>query len=159
PVQVVSPTGAVKLEIIDLENEPESVREGLAAKLAQDDARLPFDLSTGPLMRLKLVRLNETDHVLIVTAHHIVSDGWSIGVLIQELATLYEAFSRNKPSPLPELPIQYADFACHQRESLDRASLDEQLSYWRNKLGGHIPALDLPFANPRGEAESFNGSR
>src|SRR5262249_32513840 len=111
PVQVVGPVRQVALPVIDLTDSPPEAREGEAAHLAAAEANRPFDLAQGPLFRARLLRLHEEEHVLIVTMHHIVSDGWSIGILMRELAALYEAFRLGRPSPLRELPIQYADFS------------------------------------------------
>jgi len=105
----------------------------------QPGGRQPFDLARGPLLRVTLLRLNKTEHVLLLTIHHIISDGWSIGVFNRELAVLYEAFSAGKPSPLPELPIQYADYAAWQRQWLQGAVLEAQLDYWRKQLARRPP--------------------
>src|SRR5215212_12052957 len=118
PVQVIAPASAVTLPLIDLSELPQAEREAEAGRLAQEEGRQPFDLERGPLLRMTLLRLGEEEHVLLLTMHHIVSDGWSMGMLQRELATLYDAFSASKPSPLAELPIQYADFAVWQRKWL-----------------------------------------
>jgi hypothetical protein len=118
PVQSIAPTLTLDLPLIDLSMLREEEREQKAQKRATEEARLPFNLATGPLMRASLVRLGAEDHVLLVTMHHIVSDGWSMGVLIKEVGALYRAFIDNEPSPLPELPVQYADFAVWQRRWL-----------------------------------------
>ena len=96
------------------------------------------------MLRVKLLRLGVEDHVVLFTMHHIVSDLWSMGLLIKEVATLYEAYSRGEESPLPELAIQYSDFAAWQREWLQGEELERQLSYWRKQLGGELPVLELP---------------
>src|SRR5262249_19164876 len=115
PVQVIAPIpsdvtqseGIFKIPTIDLQHLAESEREDEAMRLASEEAKRPFDLAQGPLLRAQLLRLNETEHVLLLNMHHIISDGWSIGVLIKETAALYEAFLNDKPTPLAELPIQY----------------------------------------------------
>src|SRR5207249_248913 len=113
---------------------PEAARETLVQDLAAIELRRPFDLERGPLIRPRLVRLGENDHLLMVTRHHIVTDGWSTGVLIRELAALYNAFAAGMPTPLPALPLAYGDYAVWQRERLRSGSLDPHLRYWREQL-------------------------
>ena len=110
-------------------------------------------------MRATLLRLAEDDHVLLLNTHHIISDGWSLGVLSQELASLYEAFAANRPSPLPELPIQYADYAVWQREFLAGEILDKQLAYWKQQLAGAPASLDLPTDRPRPPMQTYRGAQ
>jgi NRPS condensation-like uncharacterized protein len=129
-VQVIDAPCAFKLEQIDVSGLEESAREAEIRRLAREEASYRLDLSRGPLFRAKLVRVGDNDHVVLATMHHIVSDGWSIGVLIREVAALYEAFSRGKPSPLAELPVQYADYAIWQRGWLQGEALDKQITYW-----------------------------
>src|SRR6185503_1558579 len=119
---------------------------------------LPFDLQRGPLLRVQLLQLSEDEHVLLVTMHHIVSDGWSMGVLVREVAALYTAFSSGQPAALEELPIQYADYAVWQREWLREEVLERQLSYWREQLAGAPAVLELPSDHPRPAVQSFRGS-
>ena len=126
--------------------------------MASEEAKRPFDLAQGPLFRASLLRLAEDDHVLLLTMHHIVSDGWSMGIFTRELTALYEAFSEGKPSPLPELPIQYADFAVWQREWLQGEVLEKQLSYWRERLGGDLPVLELPTDRSRPAVQTYAGA-
>jgi acyl carrier protein len=159
PTQVIVSWQPWTLETTDLTSWPEAEREMKAQCLAEAEARKHFDLAHGPLMRASLLRLDEEDHVLLFTMHHIISDGWSMGVLIKEVAALYDAFSRNLPSPLAELPIQYADFAVWQREWLQGEVLEAQLSYWTERLGGHLPVLELPTDRPRPSAQSFRAAR
>ncbi|MCY1033947.1 non-ribosomal peptide synthase/polyketide synthase [Corallococcus sp. BB11-1] len=149
PIQVISPTVDSALEVEDLSDRPPAEREAEAMRRAREEASAPFDLSRGPLLRTRLLRLSEREHLLLVTIHHIVSDGWSIGVLIREAVTLYEAFTSGRPSPLPALPIQYADFTVWQRDWLQGALLDKQLAYWRKQLEGAPPALELLTDHPR----------
>ena len=129
-------------------------------RLAKAEAeQRPFDLATGPLLRVQLLRLGEEDHVVLFTMHHIISDGWSLGVLVKEVATLYEAYIKGEASPLPELEIQYADYAVWQREWLQGEVLEEQLSYWQRQLGGELPVLELPTDRPRPAVQSYRGAR
>jgi hypothetical protein len=162
PVQVIAEARPVSLDVLDLSHLDEEERESEARRLAAEEARRSFDLSSGPLLRVSLLRLSEEEYGLLFTMHHIISDGWSMGILVKEAATLYEAFSTGKPSPLEELSIQYADYAHWQREWLQGEVLEEQLSYWREQLAGAPPLLKLPTdyqrpANPtwRGGAHPF----
>jgi hypothetical protein len=143
PLQVISRPGPADIEFTDLSHVDEAEREAEITRVTEAEAQRPFDLATGPLLRLHLLRISEVEHVLTVTMHHIVSDGWSMGVFIKEVATLYEAYSQGRPSPLPELPLQYADYAAWQREYLKGNVLEQQLSYWRGQLAG-APVLKLP---------------
>ena len=118
-----------------------------------------FDLAHGPLLRLRLLRLGAEEHVLLLTMHHIISDGWSMSVLIREVAALYEAYASGASSPLAELPIQYADFAVWQREWLGSGVLEQQLEYWRQQLGGELPLLELPSDRARPAVQSNRGAR
>jgi hypothetical protein len=124
----------------------------------KEEASLPFDLSVGPVLRARVLRLDQTEHLLLVTMHHIVSDGWSVGVLIREVAALYEAYSRGGESPLAELPIQYADYAAWQRKWLQGEVLEQQLAYWRTQLSGTLPVLELPTDYPRPDILSYRGA-
>jgi amino acid adenylation domain-containing protein len=158
PVQVIAPQDALPLPVFDLTHHEVEVRETDALRLARDDAQRPFDLSRGPLLRATLIRLGNEEHIVLLTMHHIVSDGWSMGVLISELATLYDAFANNRPSPLPDLPIQYADFAVWQREWLQGDVLESQLAYWGKQLGKGSPILELPADRPRPAVQTFSGA-
>jgi amino acid adenylation domain-containing protein/non-ribosomal peptide synthase protein (TIGR01720 family) len=159
PVQRISAEFSVPLEVVDLSGMPEAEREEAIRSRAVAAAQGPFDLSTGPLLRFCLLRANATEHVFLLTMHHIVSDGWSMGVFIRELAALYQAFSMDQPSPLGELSIQYADYAVWQREWLSGAVFEEQLAYWRSELGDAPAALDIPTDRPRPAIQSPRGSR
>lgn len=156
-IQVLAPDVSFTLTRLDLRSHPESEAE--AKRLAIAEARHPFDLARGPLLRITLLQLAEDDYALLVTMHHIVSDGWSMGVLIREVVTLYDAFSNGKPSPLPELPIQYVDYACWQREWLQGERLERQLSYWRQQLSNASHILELPTDKPRQTVQTLNGAR
>ncbi|HEX8559980.1 MAG TPA: amino acid adenylation domain-containing protein [Pyrinomonadaceae bacterium] len=158
PAQFINPPGPWRLAVIDLRNLPEDAREAEALRLAVEEARTPFDLAEGPLLRAALMRLRDDEHVLTLTMHHIVSDGWSIGVFVRELTALYEAFSAAEPSPLAELPVQYADFAQWQRARLAGRLLDEQLAYWRRQLGGALPVVELPSEKTRPPKATYNGA-
>ncbi len=158
PVQVIAAPQAMALDVIDLSASPEAERETEAQRLANEEAQQPFDLSRGPLFRVRLIRLGEAEHVLLLTMHHIISDGWSMGVMARELGVLYEAYKAGQSSPLPELPIQYADFAVWQREWLQGEMLEQQLAYWRQQLGGELPELELPVDRPRPARQSYRGA-
>ena len=144
PFQVVHPAGAARLEVTDLSRLAPAEREAEARRLAREEAQRPFDLRAGPLFRTRLLRLGEEEHVLVLAMHHVVSDGWSMGVLFGELSALYEAFARGEASPLPELPVQYADFAVWQRAWLSGEVLERQIAWWRERLEGAPPLLELP---------------
>ncbi|MEG4496904.1 amino acid adenylation domain-containing protein [Microcoleus sp. F10-C6] len=143
PIAIIAPTLTLKLPVLDLQHLPETQRNAEVLRLAEVEAQQPFDLAQGPLLRATLLKLSEAEYVVLFAMHHIISDGWSAGVLLREIATLYEAFSNNKPSPLPELPIQYADFADWQHRWLQGEVLQTQLSYWQQQLAGAPPVLNL----------------
>src|SRR5262245_32760206 len=144
PFQLVAPYRPLKLPVVDLRGLPNGAKEARARQLAAEDAQRPFDLAQGPLFRATLARLADEEYVFLLNMHHIVSDGWSFRVLFRELATLYESFAIGNPSPLPELPIQYADYAVWQRQWLQGEVLASQLAYWQQQLGGNPPRLELP---------------
>ena len=158
PAQVVGPAFDLSLPTIDLQGLTDTEHEACMLKLATQHAIAPFDLSRGPLLRTSLLRINERDHILLAAMHHIVSDGWSMGPLVSEVETLYEAFSEGRNSPLSELTIQYADFAGWQREWLAGAQLQEQLAYWKKQFGGRLPILALPTDRPRPPMQTFHGA-
>ncbi|HEX7317733.1 MAG TPA: amino acid adenylation domain-containing protein [Pyrinomonadaceae bacterium] len=159
PVQVIAPAQRPPLEERDLRGLAEDEREAEATRLAAEEVRRPFDLARGPLMRVTLLRLGEREHILLLCIHHIISDGWSSRVLIGELVTLYDSFASGRPSPLPELSIQYADFARWQREWLQGDVLQTQIEYWRGQLAGAPAVLELPTDRPRPAVQSFRGAR
>ncbi len=148
PFQVIVQAGDFPLPIDDLSAVPEADRDGEVLRRLADEARRPFDLSKGPMLRARLLKLADRENVALVTMHHIASDGWSIGVLIREVAALYDAFRRGEPSPLPDSPLQYADFAAWQRDWLRGDVLRKQLDYWTGRLSG-VPALEVPTDRPR----------
>ena len=156
PAQVVREDLRPPLPLVDLTALPEPTREAQVRRLLAEDSRRPFDLAAGPLLRHALVRVGEGEHVVLLTFHHIVSDAGSIGTFVREVAALYAAFMRGLPSPLPELPVQYADFARWQRQWLDGAVLDTWLGWWRERLAG-VPVLQLPGDRPRPAVQSFRG--
>ncbi|REG14281.1 non-ribosomal peptide synthase protein (TIGR01720 family)/amino acid adenylation domain-containing protein/natural product biosynthesis luciferase-like monooxygenase protein, partial [Archangium gephyra] len=158
-VQIILPESTLSLGEVDLSTLPDSAREAEVLQRAEQEAQRPFDLATGPLFRGELLRLSSSEHVLLLNMHHIVSDGWSIGVLVREVAALYEAFAQGRPSPLPELPVQYADYASWQRQWLQGEVLDTQLHWWRQQLAGAPHALELPTDKPRPSVQSFRGAR
>ena len=159
PVQVISPTLTLSLPVVDLRNIPANYRSAKVQQLATEELQQPFNLSTGSLLRTTVLQLDDDEHILLVTLHHIISDGWCRGVFIRELATLYEAFSQGKPSPLPELPIQYADFAIWQRQWLQGEKLASQLQYWKQQLDNSPALLNLPSDRPRPPVQTFRGAR
>jgi amino acid adenylation domain-containing protein len=163
PVQLVGPVEPQALPLMDLHDVPAAERESVAKRFVNDESQRPFDLASGPLLRTNLLRLSDDEHVLLVTMHHIISDGWSIGIFLREMAALYNAFSQGLSSPLPELSIQYVDYASWQEESLNEEVLSEQLAFWKRQLKGSNSTLDFPFDRLRTEtpsgragAESFN---
>ncbi|HEY6802288.1 MAG TPA: amino acid adenylation domain-containing protein [Pyrinomonadaceae bacterium] len=159
PEQSIAPSLTIKLTTHDLQALPEELRAKELERLMLAKSRRPFDLSAGPLLRAALLQLRPDEHVLIVTIHHIVADGWSIGILVRELSALYDAFTAGTTPVLVELPVQYADFALWQRELLQGDLLATQLDYWTEKLGGELPILELPADRPRPPVQSFAGAR
>jgi amino acid adenylation domain-containing protein len=157
PVQLVSATLKHALPVIDLRRLPAADREREASRLANEEAQRPFDLARGPLLRTTLLQLREDDFVLLVTMHHIISDGWSLGIFWNELSAIWAAFAAGKPSPLPEPSIQYGDFAVWQREWLRGPVLEEQLAFWRAKLRD-APTLQFPADFPRPVVQTFSGA-
>ena len=158
PNQLVKPALSIPLPIIDLRESPQSEREGKALQLATEEARKPFHLAQGPLIRATLLRLDAEEYILLVNMHHSISDGWSFGIFLQELALLYDAFSHDRPSPLPGLAIQYADFAVWQREWLQGAQFEEQMNYWRQQLQDTPAILQLSTDHSRPAVPTFNGA-
>ncbi|KAM3092340.1 amino acid adenylation domain-containing protein [Phormidesmis sp. 146-12] len=142
-VQVVEPDGKVKLSVVNLQTVAVSDREHICQQLAAIEAQHPFNLTTDPLLRVTLLQLSSTESILLLTLHHIVADGWSLGVLVRELACCYTAFVEERSPDLPPLPIQYTDFACWQRTWLQGEILEKQLAYWRKQLDD-LPELQLP---------------
>jgi amino acid adenylation domain-containing protein len=158
PVQSINSHLDINLSVLDLRTLPEQARQVESMTRSQQEIQRPFDLSTGPLIRALMLHLTDTEHLLLVSMHHIVSDGWSLGVFMDEFNTFYQSFSQGGPVPLPELPLQYADFAIWQRELLsgDRAAL--LLEYWRRQLEGAPELLNLPIDYPPPAKRSFEGA-
>ena len=158
PLQVIGESAQVEMPVIDLSELSEREREAEAGELIRQEATQPFDLAAGPIFRAKLVKLSEVEHVLLLTMHHITSDGWSKGVLFREIGALYDAFSAGQASPLPELPIQYADYALWQREWMQGEVLEKHLSYWKNQLTDGQVVWELPTDRPRPAVQSNRGA-
>ncbi len=158
PMQVIAPGLTLTLPVVNLCHLPETEQQPQVQRLAIEEIQEPFDLEQAPLLRVKLLHLSDQEHLLLFIIHHIISDGWSLRVLIRELADLYQAFCAGKPSPLPELPIQYADFAVWQHQWLQGEVFKKQLSYWKQQLAGVPPILELPTDRPRPPVQSFRGA-
>jgi len=158
PRQVVAPELRLPFPVTDLSGLGEAERSERARRAASEEARRPFDLARGPLLRVRLLRLAEEEHEFLLTIHHIIADGWSIGVFAREMALLYAAFFRGEPSPLEELPVQYADYAVWQRERLGEEVLTADLDYWKRRLAGAPALLELPTDRPRPAVQSFRGA-
>jgi amino acid adenylation domain-containing protein len=156
-VQVIDPTGSFALQEWDLRAQPQA--EKRLQELAAAEAHAPFDLVSGPLLRGQLICLDESEHVLLVSMHHIVSDGWSLGIFLKELGALYRAFSQGQPDPLPPLSLQYADYAHWQRQWVSGERLQSQLQYWKQQLAGAPPVLELPVDRARPAVASYAGAR
>ena len=158
PMQVIEEPQRLAIPLIDLSNLPESERAAEVQRLTETEAGRAFDLERAPLLRVTLLKLREDEHIVLLTMHHIISDGWSMSVLLQEVAVLYEAFTQGQTTPLAELPIQYADYALWQREHLQGEVLEAQLAYWKNQLQEAPPVLALPSDRPRPPVQSSRGA-
>ena len=156
PVQVIENNVTVELPLLDFREHEKETRDLLVYEHASAEFHTPFDLSRGPLLRTKLIHFDDNEYRFILTKHHIISDGWSVGILIDELSQLYNAFSTNKPSPLPPLSIQYSDYTLWQREYFKSVVLKEDLPYWKKQLDG-LSHLRLPVDHPRPSIQSFEG--
>jgi amino acid adenylation domain-containing protein len=159
PVQVIHPPFPLELPVDGLHGVPAGRREAEALERAAAEAARPFDLAAGPLFRARLLRLDGEDHVLVMSMHHVVADGWSLGVLFQEISALYGAFAAGAQSPLGEPPLQYADYAEWQRERMETGALDGALDWWRGELAGAPALLELPADRARPAAQSGAGAR
>ena len=159
PAQIIGPQAGLTLSQVDLCHLDAADREGELNRLAMAEARRPFNLSSGPLIRATLIRVQPLEHVLLLTMHHIVCDGWSIGVFIREAATLYQSISRGERAELPALPLQYSDYAVWQRDLVSRHALDANLDFWKMHLAGDLPVLGLPSDRPRMPAPTFQGAK
>jgi amino acid adenylation domain-containing protein len=158
PTQTIASKLTIDLPVVDLQALPEAHRDSEVRRLVKEEAQRPFDLATGPLLRASVLQLGDDDCVGLLTMHHIVTDGWSTGILIREITVLYEAFCSGHLSPLPELTIQYADFAYWQRKWLRGAVLQTRIDYWKQQLDGSSPLLELPTDHPRPAVQTFRGS-
>jgi len=159
PAQVIAPRLSIPLPIVDLRTFQEPARVAETRRLIDEAAQHSFDLARGPLLRASLLRLADEAYILLLTMHHIVADGWSIAVFLRELAVLYAACASGQPSPLPALPVQYVDFAIWQHEWLQGELLERQLAYWKSRLAGSLPVLELPTDQLRPPVRTFRGAR
>ncbi|MBV9792198.1 MAG: amino acid adenylation domain-containing protein [Chloroflexi bacterium] len=157
PVQIIHPLTDLPLEVIDLQHVPEAERDDEARRISREQAHHLFDLERGPLFRVTLLRLSPEDHVILLLLHHIISDGWSNSVIIQELKSLYNAEVKGEPVTLPELTVQYADYALWQRDWLKGEVMESHLDYWKQQLAGVTP-MELPTDHPRPSIASFEGA-
>ena len=157
-LQVIEAKRGVKVPVLDLSARGYSEQERELSLMARKESRTPFDLEKGPLFRVNVVRLSQEEHVLFLTMHHIISDEWSALVLIRELSSLYEDFRQGKPSSLPALALQYADYAHWQREFLQGEVLEKEIGYWREQLRGTPPILEIPTDRPRPSVQTFRGA-
>ena len=158
PFQIVADEWSLKMAIIDLSTQPEAGKESEASRILTEEAQRPFDLAQDLMLRATLVKLSSQEHILLLVTHHIASDGWSMGILTRDLSHFYEAGISGRPSSLPELPIQYADYAEWQRGWLQGKVLEEQLDYWKKKLAGAPNRLDLSTDRPRPAVQKFRGA-
>jgi amino acid adenylation domain-containing protein len=160
PRQIIAPTLQAPLSVVDVASFPEPERATQARALMDAEIARPFDLAQGPLLRVTLLRLSEQESILLLLLHHTISDEWSQNIFAQELTTLYKAFTANESSPLPELPIQYADYALWQRERLQAEDhLSSLLDYWKKQLSGATAVLELPTDHPRPTVQTFRGAQ
>ncbi|TMD63194.1 MAG: amino acid adenylation domain-containing protein, partial [Chloroflexi bacterium] len=158
PLQVIAPSLTLPLTTVDLQGLHETKRDVEVLRLISEEMRLPFDLARGPLLRSTLLKLTAEEHILMLSVHHIVSDGWSTSVFVRELTALYAAFVKDEmPSPLPELPVQYVDYALWQQKWLQGEVLETQLAFWKQQLAG-LPVLQLPTDKPRPAVQTFHGA-
>jgi hypothetical protein len=158
PVQLINPPAPVPLTLVDLRHLPAGPREAEMRRLALQESQHVFNLARGPLLRFTLIRMDEAEHVILLEIHHIVTDGWSNRILMSEVTELYRAFINGRPSPLPELPVQYADFAVWQKQWLQGEVLENLLAYWKRQLGHNLPVLKLPTDHARPQSQTFNGA-
>jgi amino acid adenylation domain-containing protein len=158
PVQRILPPAPFTLRVEDLSALEPAERHARVRRADAEESAEPFDLSAGPLFRARLLRMGPDEHLLLYAIHHIVSDGWSVGVLFREMRAVYAALLEGRPSPLPELPVQYADWAAWSRERLQGAGMERHLAYWRQRLAGAPELLELPTDRPRPPVPSFRGA-
>lgn len=158
-VQVVGPPAFMRLPVEDLRNCPSAEKESEVQRLITESAQNPFDLANGPVIRFKLLWLDEGEYIFILTMHHIISDAWSLNIFFQELALLYEAYCTGQTVFLPALPIQYADFTLWQREHVQKSELNAQLAYWKQQFAGNRSVVELPADRPRPFMQTFRGAK
>jgi polyketide synthase PksJ len=159
PVQIFNHDNEMSLDDIDLTSTPESERGKKALDIAKEEAAKPFHLEEAPLIRGKLLCTEKDEHILILVVHHIVFDGWSFGILLEELGFYYEAFLNGSAQDLPDLEIQYVDYALWQSEKAQKGHLENQIQYWKKQLGGDLPVLDLPTDKPRPSVQTYIGKK
>lgn len=159
PAQIIAPNLSINLPIVSLQSLSSSEQENSVQSLAIEEASQPFDLGKGPLIRVKLLQLEQTEHILLLTMHHIICDRWSFAILLQELIPIYQAFSSGQPPTLAELPIQYADYAVWQKQYVTGEVLEKQISYWQKQLANAPALLELPIDYPRPPIISNRGSK
>ncbi len=157
-IQHIHESGSFALSVQDVTALPVAEREREAMSLMSEHAQIPFKLTEGPLVRALMVKLNETEHWLVLTQHHSITDGWSVGIILHEITVVYEALMMGKPSPLADLPVQYADYACWQQQTLSGQELEKQLEYWRQQLADAPPQLDLPTRKAHADQRTSHGS-
>src|SRR3569832_1511455 len=158
PQQVIAPPSAVSLPLIDLMVFPVAERETESNRLISEEILRPFDLTSGPLLRTLIIRLKDDEHIVVITMHHIISDGWSSSVLVGDIGALYEAFVTGQSSTLADLPLQYGDYVLWQREWLQGEVLESQLGYWRKQVS-NLQMLELPLDHSRPPVQTFRGAK
>lgn len=157
--QVIAPSLSLPMPVTDLRALPPAEREAAAREAVHEEAQRPFELASGPLLRVSFLRLTDNEHVLLLTIHHVVSDDWSMGVFVGELAALYPAFAKGQPAPLPELPIQYADYAAWQRSDSHKQLLQSQLEFWKERLAPLVGQPPIPTDRTRQPTQTYHGER
>jgi hypothetical protein len=158
PRQQINTPREITTPLIDLTLLCEQARDSEAMRVVNQIALLPFNLAAGPLFRACMIRLGGQDHIIVLSFHHIVGDGWSLGIIAREIAELYSAFSEGRQPHLVENPIQYADYAAWQRDWMQGDVLEKHLQYWKEKLSGSMPNLELPVDNTRAAVETYRGA-
>ncbi|MEP7338239.1 MAG: amino acid adenylation domain-containing protein [Acidobacteriota bacterium] len=157
PMQLIAEPHHVEVPLIDFSSLPPTERDAEAQRITEEEAVRCFDLEAGPLLRIVLLRLSKSEHIVLLTMHHIISDGWSMGVMMNEVSATYNAYLHGEAHSLPELPIQYADYAIWQRDFLQGETIDRQLAYWKKQLAGAPPLIELPTDHPRAAVRSARG--
>src|SRR5688572_5727442 len=158
PQQTILPELEIVIPMVDVSHLVPGEREAELERIAAENSHQSFDLARGPMLRAVIVKVDDEDHALCLTLHHIISDGWSSGVFVQEFASLYEAFASGRTPALPPLKVQYADFAIWQREWLEGNVKGQHLAYWRKQLGENVPPLELPTVKPRPPVQTLRGA-